>query len=375
MRLLMLLCLCMGSLLAGGLTSEDNLQALSKFLGANPLEKERTSLNAKFDVVVAVRSKVYDKLYVFVVSKDNSQAYRAQDFLERATPQEKTYIQQRIQEARAYENTPPKIRDMLNNKVPEGDDEGEETDPRDIALLSLKPLEGTDFNIAQIKDYSQAHQGAFYGWGVRTTTYSTWILDKHNTLAIELTNPSGGFKQARQMIRQSMQEMQKANDAYYHRDFNALFDLIPTSQIVTILSQNPQAKDLYVVLPSALDSNMEIFAQSQRIVEDFPQMLKKANLHIILTDDRNTDNNGDIQTFNQQVRCHQNNATKIALFQNYFAIKGTYYVNLDCSSPKEKHPEHKWANWQDAFFGMGACGDRVVDYHPVPFIYEYKRED
>lgn len=223
MRLLLLLCLCLCSLVADG-----DLKVLSKFLGGDLYTKERTSLNADFDVVVVI-PEALKKLHIFVINKDNTQAYRAQDFLKRATPKEKASIKQSIQEAHAYESTPPKIRDILG----------------DIALLSLKPLEGTDLNIAQIKNYDYTPKASFSFFGAYTSPYQAWLVDKSNTFGIKLTGPAFGSQQASQMIEQSVQEMQGANERYYHHNFNALFDLIPPFNIITLKSKNPHAKELY----------------------------------------------------------------------------------------------------------------------------------
>ncbi|BDQ28643.1 hypothetical protein [Helicobacter ailurogastricus] len=30
--------------------------------------------------------------------------------------------------------------------------------------------------------------------------------------------------------------------------------------------------------------------------------------------------------------------------------------------------------WLEIFFGQGACGDGVKDWHPLPIVYEYKED-
>lgn len=162
--------------------------------------------------------------------------------------------------------------------------------------------------------------------------------------------------------------------------------------------------ELYIVLASGYSDDPEAkrevtkahraLIKSQRMVQDLPNMLKKANVHVILSDGKYTDENEAIKAFNQKAHCLQDNAAKIALLQSYYATLvrrpsasclkegfGNYIggkfcaIPPNCPLPKGYWREQKWVDWQDVFFGMGACGDGVMDYHPVPFIYEYKKED
>ncbi|BDQ28642.1 hypothetical protein [Helicobacter ailurogastricus] len=252
---------------------------------------EMTRLDSTFNVRI-LQNK--EKIFTVVANSKSDKVYAVEDFLKRATPKQKALIQARMQEARALAATPPKIKHLFNERMSESqyNDEDDAFIPMHVALLSLKPLPGTNFQIATIKDYALAHDAEFYGQ--QTPTYSTWLLDQNLSFAIRLERAFGP-KQALQEMTKSIQWAKEASDRYYTHDFNTLFDRIPKSSIITLRSKNPHAKQLYILLATdngkSLSSEMRAYKHSLEIVKNLPQMLKNATLHLVPTQSKWTYDN------------------------------------------------------------------------------------
>ncbi|WP_120951023.1 hypothetical protein [Helicobacter sp. L8] len=338
---------------------------------------ENTSLNGDLRVLILQEMSTRGvKTHALVLNQDNTQVSLAKDFLKRATPKQKAFIQARQKEARALEATPPKITHLFKY---EGN----------VALLSLKPLPGTPFQIAFVKDYDQAHLENFYGQP--TLTYSAWLVDQDLSFAIRLEHAFGS-KGMQDAIKQSVKEAKSANERYLTHDFNTLFDRIPKSSIITLRSENPHAKQLYIILATAdgdKSSDTRAYKRSLEIVKNLPQMLKNATLHLVPTLGKSTYDNYHIQPLIQKANCLKDNRAKIAWIQSvYNALErsggyggcgdeGFYLgdkvcvVAPSCPALKDYGEQQEWL---EIFFGQGACGDGVKDWYPLPIIYEYKED-
>ncbi|WP_104749689.1 hypothetical protein [Helicobacter cynogastricus] len=367
---LTLLCICAFVLLRGVDLSDASLL-------------ETTRLDSAFNVRIL---KEGEKIYAVVANQDNTQVYLAKDFLKRATPKQKVFIQARVQEARALAATPPKIKDLFRQRVNEEEEEVSYLFP---ALLSLKLLPGTSFQIAIIKDYNQAHKDEFYG--EQTSTYSAWLLDQNLSFAIRLEHAFGP-KQVLKEMTKSIQWVKEANERYYTHDFNTLFDRIPKSSIITLRSENPRAKQLYILLAAGNGENlseMRAYKRSLEIVKNLPQMLKNATLHLVPTESKWAYDNYYIEPLIQKAHCLKDNRARIAWIQAvYNALdrsdgyggcgdEDTYLgdkictIASNCPALKDYGEQQEWL---EIFFGQGACGDGVVDWHPMPIVYEYKED-
>ncbi|MFC3847128.1 hypothetical protein ACFOPX_01075 [Helicobacter baculiformis] len=350
---------------------------------------EMTRLDSTFNVHI-LQNK--EKIFTVVADSKSDKVYAVEDFLKRATPKQKAFIQARMQEARALAATPPKIKHLFNERMSESqyNDEDDAFIPMHVALLSLKPLPGTNFQIATIKDYALAHDAEFYGQ--QTPTYSTWLLDQNLSFAIRLERAFGP-KQALQEMTKSIQWAKEASDRYYTHDFNTLFDRIPKSSIITLRSKNPHAKQLYILLATdngkSLSSEMRAYKHSLEIVKNLPQMLKNATLHLVPTQSKWTYDAQYIEVMIQKAHCLKDNHAKIAWIQevyNALTRSGEYggcqdgatylgdkfcSIAPSCPALKDYAEQHEWL---EIFFGQGACGDGVKDWHPLPIVYEYKED-
>ncbi|WP_104690245.1 hypothetical protein [Helicobacter felis] len=357
---LILLCICAFALLRGVDLSDASLL-------------ETTRLDSTFNVRILQKG---EKIYAVVANRESGKVYSLEDFLKRATPKQKAFIQARMQEVRALAATPPKIKDLFRQRMSDSlyDDEDEGYYPMRVALLSLKPLPGTSFQIALIKDYTLAHGDEFYG--EQTPTYSAWLLDQNLSFAIRLEHAFGP-KQALKEMTKSVQWAKEANERYYTHDFNTLFDRIPKSSIITLRSENPHAKQLYILLsyieyPS--DRDTPAYKRTLEIVNDLPQMLKNATLHLVPTQSKWTYDSKAIKALIQDAHCLPDNRTKIARIQRFYrdlANDGTLVETSGCPVLKDYGKQQEWV-W--IFFGQGACGDGVKDWHPMPIVYEYKED-
>ncbi|CAM2853749.1 hypothetical protein [Helicobacter felis] len=352
---LVLLCICAFALLRGVDLNDASLL-------------ETTRLDSAFNVRIL---KEGEKIYAVVANRESGKVYSLEDFLKRATPKQKAFIQARMQEARALAATPPKIKHLFSQRVNEEEEKVSYLFP---ALLSLKPIPGTSFQIATIKDYNQAHKDEFYG--DQAPTYSAWLLDQNLSFAIRLEHALGP-KQALKEMTKSVQWAKEANERYYTHDFNTLFDRIPKSSIITLRSENPHAKQLYILLsyieyPS--DRDTPAYKRTLEIVNDLPQMLKSATLHLVPTQSKWTYDSKAIKALIQDAHCLPDNRTKIARIQRFYrdlANDGTLVETSGCPVLKDYGKQQEWV-W--IFFGQGACGDGVKDWHPMPIVYEYKED-
>ncbi len=209
------------------------------------------------------------------------------------------------------------------------------------ALLSLKPLQGTDWQSA-----------TFDG-------PSVWLINANTTQAIEVQQAFGDNATLFNQINTRAQQLDAKKAPLL---FGSFFEALPKPCLDTFPSTNPKAPDLYLILDFA-DSFSNLYQRTKEILDKFPTILKHYRVHVFLTDD---------------VR-----DGKAILSKSYHRLKKQFHATStkgSCDVPDDpkavKKVGNTGRNWEDFLFGIDSKHNDTPGYidnnNPTPIIYNPK---
>ncbi len=242
------------------------------------------------------------------------------------------------------------------------------------ALLSLKPLQGTDWK-------SVTFDGP-----------SVWLMDKNTTQAIEVMQAFGDNATLFNQINARTQALSAKNAPLL---FGSFFKVLPKPCLDHFPSANPKAPDLYLVL-NFDNSDLHytnLYQRTKEILDQFPTIVKRYRVHVFALErdisycdtqevSDKPDPYGNYNTFDQaHPPCE-------ALFQSYQQLKEQFHATSTkgaCEVPDGQLAEEPKGSikvgdtgrgWETFLFGIAEKHDETPGYidnnNPTPYIYNPK---
>ncbi len=242
------------------------------------------------------------------------------------------------------------------------------------ALLSLKPLKGTDWK-------SVTFDGP-----------SVWLMDKNTTQAIEVMQAFGDNATLFNQINARTQALSAKNAPLL---FGSFFKVLPKPCLDHFPSANPKAPDLYLVL-NFDNSDLHytnLYQRTKEILDKFPTIVKRYRVHVFALErdisycdtqevSDKPDPYGNYNTFDQ---AHPPCET---LFKTYQQLKEQFHatsIKGACEVPDGQLAEEPKGSikvadtgrgWETFLFGIAEKHDETPGYidnnNPTPYIYNPK---
>ncbi|WP_235852558.1 hypothetical protein [Helicobacter vulpis] len=242
------------------------------------------------------------------------------------------------------------------------------------ALLSLKPLQGTDWQ-------SVTFDGP-----------SVWLIDENTTQAIEVQQAFGDNAALFKKINARAQTLRAKKAPLL---FGSFFEALPKPCLDHFPSTNPKAPDLYLVL-NFDNSDLHytnLYQRTKEILEQFPTIVKRYRVHVFaLKQDIKSCDTKDISDNPYAPGgysiVYMNNPPCEALFQSYQQLKAQFHATSPkgtCVIPDGQLAEEPQGskkvgdtgrNWEDFLFGIDSKHNDTPGYidnnNPTPIIYNPK---
>ncbi len=241
-------------------------------------------------------------------------------------------------------------------------------------LLSLKPLQGTDW------------QSAIFDGP------SVWLIDENTTQAIEVTQAFGANATLFNKINARTQALTAKNAPLL---FGSFFEVLPKSCLDHFPSANPKAPDLYLVL-NFDNSDLHytnLYQRTKEILDKFPTIVKRYRVHVFALERDISycdipDTSDDPLKDCGIVGKYKTNPPCKALFESYQQLKKQFHatsIKGACGVPdgqlaEEPKGSKKVADtgrgWETFLFGIQEKHNETPGYidndNPTPYIYSPK---